>query len=120
MSNTEAPRGEPTRFEFTIEDGGAERLDLIVARELDTSRTQAATLIANGNVTVNGKREKASFRADRGNVSVIVLVPPPVGRDIEPNPFRSTSSSRTNISSSSTNPLAWSCIRLRATGAARW
>lgn len=75
---------EPTRHEFRIEDGGAERLDLIIARQLDTSRTQAATLIANGNVLVNGKREKASFRADRGAADVIVTVPPPVGRDIEP------------------------------------
>ena len=74
---------EPTRHEFAIDDAGAERLDLILARQLDTSRTQAATWIANGCVLVDGKREKASFRAERV-VNVVVLVPTPVGRDIEP------------------------------------
>ncbi len=34
------------------------------------SRTQAATLIANGNVTVNGKREKASYKPVGGDVVV--------------------------------------------------
>lgn len=76
-------QAEPTRHEFTMEDGGAERLDLAIARHLETSRTQAATLIANGHVLVNGKREKASFRAERPAV-VEVMVPAPVGRDIEP------------------------------------
>ncbi|MEO7104194.1 MAG: RluA family pseudouridine synthase [Gemmatimonadaceae bacterium] len=38
-------------------------MDLLVAARLDTSRTAAATLIANGNVTVNGARERASYRA---------------------------------------------------------
>ena len=75
--------GEPTRHEFTIDDAGEERLDLVVARKLDLSRTQAATLIANGNVLVNGDREKASFRAEL-NAMVVVTVPAPVGRDITP------------------------------------
>jgi RNA-binding protein YlmH len=35
----------------------APRLDLLVAGQLDVSRNQAATLIANGRVTVEGRRE---------------------------------------------------------------
>ena len=59
----------------------APRLDLLVARQLDLSRSQAATLIANGNVLVAGRREKASYRADAGE-SIEVTVPPPVSREV--------------------------------------
>jgi 23S rRNA pseudouridine1911/1915/1917 synthase len=52
-----------------------------VAQRADLSRNQAATLIANGNVTVNGKREKASYRALPGDV-VIVEPPEVVSREI--------------------------------------
>jgi 23S rRNA pseudouridine1911/1915/1917 synthase len=52
-----------------------------VAQHLELSRNQAATLIANGNVQVNGKREKASYRATPGDV--IVVEPPEIlARDI--------------------------------------
>ncbi len=47
----------------------------------DVSRNQAATLIANGNVTVNGRHEKASYRALPGDV-VVVEPPAPVSREI--------------------------------------
>jgi 23S rRNA pseudouridine1911/1915/1917 synthase len=63
-------------------DVGA-RLDLFVARQLTVSRTQAATLVANGHVTVNGRREKASWRLRDGE-RVDVNVPPPPGREILP------------------------------------
>ena len=75
--------GEPSLHQFTIDDEAEERLDLVVARKLDLSRTQAATLIANGNVLVDGEREKASFRAEL-NAIIAVTVPAPVGRDITP------------------------------------
>jgi 23S rRNA pseudouridine1911/1915/1917 synthase len=74
---------EPTLHEFVVDTETPERLDLLVARVLDLSRTQAATLIANGNVLVNGKREKASFKSDL-NMRVAVSIPAPVGRDITP------------------------------------
>ncbi len=45
-----------------------------MAASADLSRTQAATLIATGNVTVNDRREKASYRVERGD-SVRVLRP---------------------------------------------
>lgn len=35
---------------------------MFVAREAELSRTQAATLIANGNVLVDGRRERASYK----------------------------------------------------------
>lgn len=52
-----------------------------MARHADLSRNQAATLIANGNVTVNGRREKASYRPVTGDV-VQVELPEPVTREI--------------------------------------
>jgi 23S rRNA pseudouridine1911/1915/1917 synthase len=53
------------------------RLDLLVAGQLDVSRNQAATLIANGRVTVEGRREKASYRPRAGERITIVVPPPP-------------------------------------------
>lgn len=75
--------GQPTLHEIIVDSDATERLDLLVARKLDLSRTQAATLIANGNVMVNGDREKASYRAELDD-KVAVSVPAPVGRDITP------------------------------------
>jgi 23S rRNA pseudouridine1911/1915/1917 synthase len=73
-----------TTFSFTVDDAsGGGRLDLLVARHGSLSRTQAATLIANGTVTVNGRREKASYRSEPGD-SIHVTVPAPPGRDIVP------------------------------------
>jgi 23S rRNA pseudouridine1911/1915/1917 synthase len=59
------------RHEFIIEADGSVRLDLLVASKIGGSRTQAATLIANGNVTVNGAREKASYRPVSGDLIVV-------------------------------------------------
>lgn len=44
---------------------------MLVASRAELSRTQAATLIANGNVTVNGSRQKASYRPVAGDHIVI-------------------------------------------------
>lgn len=70
------------RHTFT---GGADapRLDVLVAAQLDLSRNHAATLIANGLVLVDGRRERASYRARAGE-TVTVDVPPPVGREVAP------------------------------------
>jgi 23S rRNA pseudouridine1911/1915/1917 synthase len=56
---------------------GAPRLDLFIAAALDVSRTQAATLIANGNVRVDGRAERASYRPVQGERVVVELPPPP-------------------------------------------
>jgi 23S rRNA pseudouridine1911/1915/1917 synthase len=60
---------------------GAPRLDLFVAAALDLSRTQAATLIANGHVSVGGRAERASYRPTEGE-QVVVVIPAPVARPV--------------------------------------
>ena len=59
----------------------APRLDVLVAGELDLSRNHAATLIANGHVLVNGRRERASYKARAGE-EIVVDLPPPRGREV--------------------------------------
>ena len=59
----------------------APRLDVLVAAHLDISRNNAATLIANGHVLVNGRKERASYKARVGE-EIVVNVPPPTARDI--------------------------------------
>ena len=55
------------------------RLDVFVASQLELSRNQAATLIANGRVTVDGRREKASYRPRAGE-RITVTIPAPQTR----------------------------------------
>ncbi len=76
-----APNGAGTHHEFAVAEDDAPRLDVLVSRVLGLTRSQAATLVANGKVLVNGRRERASFRAERG-VQVAVDVPPPPGREV--------------------------------------
>jgi 23S rRNA pseudouridine1911/1915/1917 synthase len=57
------------------------RLDVLVARALDLSRTKAATLIAAGRVYVDGRRERASFVPAAG-AEVTADVPPPESREV--------------------------------------
>ena len=64
-------------------DIAGERLDLAVARLTGHSRTRAATLIATGAVTVNGRREKASLRLEVG-MRIDVTIPVPPGREVLP------------------------------------
>ena len=71
----------PAIHDFTLDTDSELRLDLLVARELGTSRTHAATLIANGNVMVGDRREKASYRAVAGD-RVVVAIPPPPSREV--------------------------------------
>ena len=71
------------RVERLTAPADAPRLDLLIAAHLDVSRTQAATLIANGHVTVGGRREKASYRATAGE-DVVVQIAPPASRAIAP------------------------------------
>lgn len=58
-----------------------ERLDVVVARLTGHSRTQSATLIATGSVTVDGKVERGSFRVGEGS-ELAVVIPTPPGREI--------------------------------------
>ena len=66
---------------FVAGPGEPQRLDSFLAAHADISRTQAATLIATGQVTVEGRREKASYRPVAGE-RVSVHIPAPPGRDI--------------------------------------
>jgi 23S rRNA pseudouridine1911/1915/1917 synthase len=60
----------------------APRLDVYIAGQLEISRNQAATLIANGHVTIaDGRREKASYKPVEGE-KVTVEVPPAPGREV--------------------------------------
>jgi 23S rRNA pseudouridine1911/1915/1917 synthase len=68
-------------LEFLVEADSDVRLDLFVAQRAELSRTQAATLIALGNVTVDGERERASYRVAEGQ-RVVVDIPVPEKRDI--------------------------------------
>lgn len=74
-------RAEGTRHAFDVEANSDVRLDALVARRAALSRTQAATLIANGHVTVNGRREKAAYKPVAGE-QVEVFIPPPAPREI--------------------------------------
>ncbi|HET6680537.1 MAG TPA: RluA family pseudouridine synthase [Gemmatimonadaceae bacterium] len=68
---------------FAVDDEGEARLDLLVARRLDLSRTQAATLIASGHVRVDGRAERASYRPHAGE-SISVTIPPSPARAVLP------------------------------------
>jgi 23S rRNA pseudouridine1911/1915/1917 synthase len=59
----------------------APRLDLFVAQSLELSRTQAATLIANGQVRVAGRAERASYRPAAGE-GIVVEIPAPAARPV--------------------------------------
>ncbi len=77
-----APDGPaPGLHQFVVQPGVGVRLDLLVSSQLDLSRTAAATLIANGLVTVDGRREKASYRPAAGE-RIAVDVPPPPDRPV--------------------------------------
>ena len=70
-----------TVHQFSLDADSDRRLDLLVAGRLDLSRNQAATLIANGHVTVAGRRERSSYHVRAGEV-VRVDVPPPPDRSV--------------------------------------
>ena len=66
-----------TSHRFDVAEDAGERLDLYVARQCELSRTQAATLIANQHVDVNGTHPKASYRTEAGDTITGTIPPPP-------------------------------------------
>jgi 23S rRNA pseudouridine1911/1915/1917 synthase len=73
--------GPPARrVEFPAPETN-QRLDVLVAAALDISRNQAATLIADGHVLVERRREKAAYRPRAGE-RVEAVVPPPTTREV--------------------------------------
>ncbi len=77
MSNSPAV---PSSLSFTA-TGDGQRLDLIVAAAAALSRTQAATLIATGNVLVDGRSEKAGYRPAPSQ-QIRVSIPAPRSAEI--------------------------------------
>jgi 23S rRNA pseudouridine1911/1915/1917 synthase len=73
----------PGRYTFSTDEVAGDRLDLALARLIGHSRTQAATLIATGNVSVSGRAERASFRLEPGE-EIVVTIPTPPGREVLP------------------------------------
>ncbi len=67
-----------------IEADSDVRLDSLVASIADVSRTTAATLIATGQVRVDGRNEKASYKPRRGERVEIWLPPRATERTFEP------------------------------------
>jgi 23S rRNA pseudouridine1911/1915/1917 synthase len=73
----------PGTYIIQLEADSDVRLDLLVAARTGVSRSRAATWIATGRVSVNGRQERASYRPRAGE-TVRVEVPTPEGRDILP------------------------------------
>jgi 23S rRNA pseudouridine1911/1915/1917 synthase len=76
---------DPTTHTITA-SADAPRLDVLIAGFLDISRNQAATLIAGGQVLVDGHHEKASYKSREGEIVTVEIAPPPnrqvIGEDI--------------------------------------
>ena len=83
MTSPRPASREPAKhlLDVTADDESGTRLDTFIAKKLDLSRTQAATLIANGNVMVGARRERASYRPVAGD-RIAVEIPPPPGREV--------------------------------------
>ncbi|HMU61565.1 MAG TPA: RluA family pseudouridine synthase [Gemmatimonadales bacterium] len=73
---------EPQRF--TVLADGTERLDRFLADQLQYSRTQAARLVADKRVTVNGKVARASRLLVRGDAVEVTLPEDEPPRQIRP------------------------------------
>jgi 23S rRNA pseudouridine1911/1915/1917 synthase len=73
--------GGARHVSFRLEAETDVRLDALLASRLSLSRTQCATLIATGNVHVDGRHEKASYRA-RSSELVEIDIPAPRQSDV--------------------------------------
>ena len=69
---------------FTVLADGTERLDRFLADQLQYSRTQAARLVADKRVTVNGKVARASRLLVRGDAVEVSLPEDEPPRQIRP------------------------------------
>jgi 23S rRNA pseudouridine1911/1915/1917 synthase len=116
-----APAGPPVGTHTLVvgDTQAGERLDLFLARGLDASRTHAATLVATGQVTVDGRREKASWRLRAGE-RVVADVPPPPGREIVPEHIPLAVVYEDDELVVIDKPAGWWSTPRPATGRARW
>ena len=74
----------PAETRFTVVVSGAERLDRFLADQLQLSRTVAARLIAERQVTVGGKPVRASLMPERG-IEICVVFPGAPPRQVTPH-----------------------------------
>ena len=103
------------------DDSDGVRLDRFLVSVLaEQSRSQIQRLIKDGHVHVGGRAAKANQPVKAGQQIVTSTCPSRSTRCRSPRRCRCRSSTRTPTSSSSTSRRAWSCIRRRATRAARW
>lgn len=58
---------------LTFDDGESRRLDVFLSQNTDVTRSYAATLIADGNVTVNGKNAAKNTKLKNGDVIGVVI-----------------------------------------------
>ncbi len=86
---TDAGAGAPVESRL-IEADSDVRLDSLVASIASISRTQAATLIATGQIRVNGRHEKASYKPRRGERVEIWRPPPTTERTFGPESIELT------------------------------
>ncbi|MBR3968047.1 MAG: RluA family pseudouridine synthase [Clostridia bacterium] len=71
------------KFDFTFDDGESRRLDVFLAENTQVTRSYAATLIADGCVTVNGKPAAKNTKLKLGD-AINVTIPDPQEYLVEP------------------------------------
>ena len=71
------------KFDFTFDDGESRRLDVFLAENTQATRSYAATLIADGCVTVNGKPAAKNTKLKLGD-AINVTIPDPQEYLVEP------------------------------------
>ncbi len=85
VADAETGRGRSTPDESRLIEADSDvRLDLLVASVAGVSRTTAATLIATGQVRVDGRHEKASYKPRSGERVEIWRPPRATERAVEP------------------------------------
>lgn len=77
--------GTPAQLQFTVVIDSSERLDRFLADQLSISRTQAARLIADKLVSIDGKPARASRLVSRGEVLTVRLPERQPPRTIQPS-----------------------------------
>lgn len=70
-------------YNYIIDDGECRRLDVFLAERVEVTRSYAATLIADGNILVNGKAAAKNTKLKVGD-KVDVTIPDPQEYTVEP------------------------------------
>jgi len=84
QDSTAAREVAPQQIEFTVATGSTERLDRFLADQMALSRTQAARLVADKLVSVDGKPARASRLLSRGQRVTVQIPPQEAPRTLRP------------------------------------